>query len=192
MLHGDYSSSFTGFYKYLFPPLWIGIFGWGTLQLFTHPESVTFNGLRGGAPAGIEWLFLALWLAGSAFILWLAWRLAWVRVAEGRVYIRRFSKGLRSLGVQSDRLLVVIDELYGTAQHPRRMRPQTDFTGISLEGDPRHLNAGATKIKLFFESEDEKRYAELYLNIDLGAAKLELAEKDPDYRAPIVRALSAP
>ena len=100
--------------------------------------------------------------------------------------------GLRSLGVQSDRLLVVIDELYGTAQHPRRMRPQTDFTGISLEGDPRHLKAGATKIKLFFESEDEKRYAELYLNIDLRAAKLELAEKDPDYRAPIVRALSAP
>ncbi len=92
MLHGDYSSSFTGFYKYLFPPLWIGIFGWGTLQLFTHPESVTFNGVRGGAPAGIEWLFLALWLAGSAFILWLAWRLAWVRLAEGRVYIRRFSK----------------------------------------------------------------------------------------------------
>jgi len=92
MLHGDYSSSFTGFYKYLFPPLCIGIFGWGTLQLFTHPESVTFNGVRGGAPAGIEWLFLALWLAGSAFILWLAWRLAWVRVAEGRVYIRRFSK----------------------------------------------------------------------------------------------------
>lgn len=43
------------------------------------------------------------------------------------------------------------------------------------------------KIKLFFESDDESRYAELYLNIDLPATRLELAERDPDYRGPIVR-----
>jgi hypothetical protein len=92
MLHGEYASSFTGFYKYAFPPLWIGVFGWGTLQLFMNPQSVTFNGVKGGAPPGIEWLFLALWLSGTTFILWIAWRLAWVRVADGRLYIRRFSR----------------------------------------------------------------------------------------------------
>jgi hypothetical protein len=83
---------------------------------------------------------------------------------------------LRSLGEQSDRLLAVLDQLYGTGQHPRKMRDQAGFTAISLEGDPSHLDAGATKIKLFFESDDESRYAELYLNIDLKAGKLELAE----------------
>jgi len=99
---------------------------------------------------------------------------------------------LRSLGPQSDRLIIALDDLYRTGQHPRGMRGETGFTGISLEGDPRHLKAGPTKIKLFFESDDESRYAEFYLNIDLGAATLELAEKDADYRAPIVRALTAP
>ena len=99
---------------------------------------------------------------------------------------------LRSLGPQSDRLLMAIDDLYRTAQHPHGMRRETEFTGISLEGDPRHLKAGPTKIKLFFESNDESRYAEFYLNIDLRAATLELAEKDADYRGPIVRALTAP
>ena len=98
---------------------------------------------------------------------------------------------LRSLGVQSDHLLVVIDQLYGTAQHPLKMRPQTPFTAITLGGDPRDLQAAPVKMKLFFESDDESRYAELFLNIDRGAHTVELAEKDPDYRSAIVRALRA-
>jgi hypothetical protein len=98
---------------------------------------------------------------------------------------------LRSLGVQSDHLLAVIDELYGTRQHPTKMRERTDFSGITLGGDPRDLNAAPVKIKLFFESDDETRYAELYLNIDSDAQTVELAEKDADYRSAIVRALRA-
>src|SRR5919198_955247 len=54
---------------------------------------------------------------------------------------------LRSLGEQSDRLIVVLDELYATGQHPRRMRQQTEFTAITLAGDPSHLSAGPVKIK---------------------------------------------
>ena len=94
MLHGNYASAFTGTYKFLFPPLWSGIFGWVTLQLFINPESVTFNGVKGGAPTGTEWLFLGLWLVGTSCTLWLAWRLAWVRIADGRLFIRRFWKEL--------------------------------------------------------------------------------------------------
>jgi|SRR5690242_5973754 hypothetical protein len=92
MLCGDYSSSMTGFYKFIFAPLWIVGFGWGTLLFFTHPESVTFNGVRGGAPAGTEWVFLACWLGGSAFVLLISWRLAWLRVADGVFYITRLKK----------------------------------------------------------------------------------------------------
>ncbi len=88
---------------------------------------------------------------------------------------------IRSLGEQSDHLLTAIDQVYGTALHPHSMSRQTEFT-----------IDGPVKIKLFFESNDESRYAELYLNIDVGATRLELAEKDPDYRRAIVRALSRP
>jgi len=107
------------------------------------------------------------------------------------ITIYRGTVALRSAGEGSDRLLGAMDELYATAQHPRKMRTQTSFAAISLEGDPRDLKAGSTKLKLFFESDDETHYAELYLNIDWKTAKVHLDEKDPDYRAAIVRALSA-
>src|SRR5439155_24907089 len=92
MLYGDYSSSMTGFYKFVFAPMWIAGFGWGTLLLFTRPESVTFNGMRSGATAGIEWGLLACWLGGSAFVLLISWRLAWLRVADGVLYITRLKQ----------------------------------------------------------------------------------------------------
>src|SRR5437773_11428672 len=92
MLHGTLSSSFTAFYKYLFLPLWSGIFGYVTLQLFTNPESVTFNGVRGGAPPGTEWLFLALWVLGTAFTALLAIRLRSVRVYGDLLYASSFGR----------------------------------------------------------------------------------------------------
>jgi hypothetical protein len=69
------------------------------------------------------------------------------------------------------------------------MRPETEFTGISLEGDPRDLTKGMVKIKLFFESEKQDEYAELFTNIDLRANRLEIREKDEEYRLPIIKAL---
>ena len=98
---------------------------------------------------------------------------------------------VRSLGAPSNQLLRALDEIYGTRRHAQTMRPRTEFSVITLEGDPRRLSAGPVKLKLFFESDDGTQYAELYLNIDRGQSTLELAEKDPDYRAAIVRALSA-
>jgi hypothetical protein len=90
VLHGTYSSSFTSVYKYLFPVFWIGGFGWGTLQLLLHPETVVFNRVRGGAPPWAPWLFLALWILGTTMTMWLAWRLVAVRVSDGQLYITRF------------------------------------------------------------------------------------------------------
>jgi len=86
MIHGSLSSSMTGIYKYLFLPLWSGIFGWVTLQLFAHPESVVFNGVRGGAPPGIEWLFLGIWIPITTFLALLAVRLHWVRAYGSGLY----------------------------------------------------------------------------------------------------------
>jgi hypothetical protein len=72
------------------------------------------------------------------------------------------------------------------------MRSAVPFTGISLEGTPHNLAAGPVKIKLFFDPGAESEYAELYLNIDLAQRRVHLDEKDPEYRAPILRALTLP
>lgn len=95
----------------------------------------------------------------------------------------------RSVGVESDTFVQVLDGLYGAKLSPKAMRKETVFTGITLGGDPRDLSAGAAKIKLFYESDAEDRYAELYTNIDLASRKLYFNEKDVDYRVPVVRAL---
>ncbi len=95
----------------------------------------------------------------------------------------------RSLGPPSDALIQALDELYSTKLQPTIMRPTTIFTAISLEGEPADLAKGPTKFKLFFESDSEDRYAEFYTNIDLANGVLQIREKDPDYRSPLVKAL---
>jgi len=97
----------------------------------------------------------------------------------------------RSTGADSDAFIQVLDELYGTKVGPKAMGRETQFTGISLEGDPRDLAKGPVKIKLFFESDKEDAYAELFTNIELAAHRLEVREKDESYRLPVLRALQA-
>lgn len=96
----------------------------------------------------------------------------------------------RSTGEPSDALLVILDQLYATKLAPAVMRPETAFVGISLAGEPGDLAKGPARIKLFYESDDEHSYAELYAIIDLSAGVLQIHEKDPEYRSAIIRALS--
>ena len=98
---------------------------------------------------------------------------------------------LSSVGGESDELARVIDRLYDTKLAPRGLNAQTTFTALSLEGNPTRLNAGPVKLKLFFESKDESRYAEAFLNIDAAHARVHFDEKDPDYRKALVLALGA-
>jgi hypothetical protein len=109
MLHGNLSSGLTGLYKYLFLPVWSGVFGWGTFLLFTRPETVTFNGDKGGAPPGIEWVFLALWLLGTLVLTWLAVRLRWLRAYGNALYAGHFG---REVPIQMDKV-VSTTELWG-------------------------------------------------------------------------------
>ena len=95
----------------------------------------------------------------------------------------------RSTGADSDAFVQVLDELYGTKLSPKAMGRETQFTAISLEGDPRDLAKGPVKIKLFFESQQEDEYAELFTNIELSAHRLEVHEKDEGYRSAVVKAL---
>ena len=108
------------------------------------------------------------------------------------VYVSTGSVIYRSVGAESDLLLKALDEIYGTKQAPQTMKKTTEFTAISLEGDAGDLAKGPVKMKLFFESNVEDDYAELYTNIDLKTRKLYITEKDEWYRAAIVRALRVP
>jgi hypothetical protein len=96
-----------------------------------------------------------------------------------------------SIGSESDFLLQAIDELYETKLSPKTMSAEVRFTGITLGGDPRDLAKEPVQIKLFYELGGDDGYAELYTNIELANHKLEIREKDPDYRKQIVRALKA-
>jgi hypothetical protein len=96
-----------------------------------------------------------------------------------------------SVGSESDVLIQAIDELYGTKLSSKAMRSEIRFTGITLGGDPRDLAKEPVQIKLFYESGGDEGYAELYTNIELSKNKLQIREKDPEYRVPIIRALKA-
>jgi hypothetical protein len=98
---------------------------------------------------------------------------------------------LRSLGTESDKFLKAVDENYRAEVNPGRMKPQTVFAAIVLGGNPLELSRGAAKLKLMFETQNERRYAELYITIDVIARKLYVQEKEPGYRKAIVRALAA-
>jgi hypothetical protein len=96
----------------------------------------------------------------------------------------------QSMGPGSDALIRAIDASYETRLNPKRFVESTTVSALSIEGTPQAVNAGPTKLKLFFEGSSDQNYAEAYLHIDLSKARLELREKDPQYRARIVRTLS--
>ncbi len=103
---------------------------------------------------------------------------------------------LESVGPASDAFMAMLSHLYEGSLRPTKMVPAVTLTAISLEGAPAQLEKGRAKIKLFCEPEEEGDkaselyYAELYLNIDLASRLVEFKEKDPEYRDPILRALS--
>jgi hypothetical protein len=103
---------------------------------------------------------------------------------------------MESLGRLSNDFLAVLSALYGESAPPARMAASIRFTAISLQGTPADLEAGMTKIKLFFEPQDESEeafdrlYAEYYLNIDIASAQVGFLEKDNAYRDAMLRVLS--
>ena len=84
------SSRWTFFQKWVFPVVWIAGFGAGTLAIFRDPGGVTYNGVRGGAPPGVEWIFLAAWVAGTTLILWVSLPLKRVRLSDGALLVSNF------------------------------------------------------------------------------------------------------
>ena len=86
------SSAQTFWMKFVFPTIWISMFGLGTLALFV-------GALRGPdnspAPDGMKWGFLAAWLVGTAFIYWASARLKRVRTDGSALYVSNYLKEIR-------------------------------------------------------------------------------------------------
>jgi hypothetical protein len=148
-------------------------------KLSDGSQRILASGMYQGKKVSLEILLGPAWRSGAI---------------DADVPITTFlgSVSYRSIGVESDLLLQAMDEVYGTKKAPKAMNKVTEFSAISLEGDPRNLSKGITKIKLFFEANSEDQYAELFTNIDLKVRKLYISEKDEEYRTAIVRALQAP
>jgi len=67
MRESDLSSAWTFFYKFVFPALWIPSFGSGTIALWLDALHGRNNALPSSA---MKFVFLGVWIVGSAFILW--------------------------------------------------------------------------------------------------------------------------
>lgn len=72
--------------KWIFPVMWIGGFGLGTLLLFLKEHDATGKPL----PEHIRWTFLFAWLLGSGFIWWGCGRLKRVKVDGTSLYISNY------------------------------------------------------------------------------------------------------
>jgi hypothetical protein len=95
-----------------------------------------------------------------------------------------------SIGPESDALLKAMAQLY-RVDAPAKFAPRVGAVSIALKGDPANLRREAVNFKVFFNAKGgEARYAELYTNLDLPGKRLELLEKDTEYRAQVVKALA--
>jgi hypothetical protein len=86
------SSAQTFWMKFVFPTIWISMFGLATLALF-------LGALRGPdnspPPEDMKWGFLAAWVGGTAFIYWASARLKKVRIADSALYVSNYLKEVR-------------------------------------------------------------------------------------------------
>jgi hypothetical protein len=97
---------------------------------------------------------------------------------------------LRSIGPESDALVTALARLYGIPSTAPRMLPEIRAEAVGLASDPRLIESERVKMKLFFHSDNNDRYAEVFLNIDRRAQLVELHEKDQEYRKNLLRALT--
>lgn len=97
----------------------------------------------------------------------------------------------KSLGSESDNFVRALAELYEV--------PTTGgFSSAPLTADIFSLNKRNVnldkkfyyKLKLFFESNNEELYSEIFLNINTKAKEVELFEKDEEYRSNIIKILT--
>ena len=100
----------------------------------------------------------------------------------------------RSLGQVSDDLITALSELYGQDARVIRMVQEETFTMIALQQGDTDLELCSVRMKLFGRDSEpfvEDDYYESFFHVDFPNGFAYWNEKDPDYRVPLIRALSA-
>ena len=96
---------------------------------------------------------------------------------------------LISVGQESDNLVSALAELYNEPAGNVFTKDVLSPTLFSLNEQNVDLDKpGYYKFKLFFndDSDDENKYAEMFLNVNTDEGIIELHEKDYDYRKPLL------
>lgn len=104
-----------------------------------------------------------------------------------------YPKGMKLIyqnGLSGD-FLSGISRLYGFEAADLHMKKSAYIECGALSDNPMNLQKEEVQFKCFLEANDENKYAEFYINVDLPNRKLYFREKDPDYRANIIRYFSA-
>lgn len=96
--------------KVIFPSLWIPLFGLGPLMMFL--------GVFEGKEPPPKWIFLFVWLAGSAFIYWSCVRLKEVSVDEDFLYVSNY---LKEIAIPLSEIEGVTENIWINS-HPVTMR----------------------------------------------------------------------
>lgn len=100
----------------------------------------------------------------------------------------------QSTGLESDRLITAISELYGQPAASLQMVDEETFTAIALHQGAIDMDCDPVKIKIFGrdgEPFDEDAYYESFFNLDLYKGYVYWNEKDPDYRQQLLQGLTA-
>jgi hypothetical protein len=97
---------------------------------------------------------------------------------------------LRSSGQSSDAFVRAFARKVGHQGAVPPMLADIHAEAVGLNSDPRMIRQQPVAMKLFFHSNNEERYAEVFLNIDLAGKVVQFHEKDPEYRANLIRALT--
>lgn len=107
-----------------------------------------------------------------------------------------YRKGVifRRSGEESDRLISTLAKLYGFKGKDFVMIDEEKHTGIALHQGALDMSKELTKIKIFGRDSEmnmeEDRYYESFFNLDIKNGFVYWNEKDPDYREPLIQALS--
>lgn len=98
---------------------------------------------------------------------------------------------IRTLGAVSNSFVTLLASRYKIPAPAKTMVPSVYASVVALQGDPAQVLNGVTQMKFFFfDSGPEDRYAEVFVNVDAKNRVLEFHEKDPDYRRPLLLALT--
>jgi hypothetical protein len=96
-----------------------------------------------------------------------------------------------SLGQESDQLLNALAKLYSLPAQKRRFTERLAVVTLALEENLLNFENNHVHFKVFFNPKGgPEEYAELFVNLNLPARRLELHEKDAEYRRNVVAALS--